>query len=167
MTAEVNHAMAATRPRFLYPAFIASLALNLLFVGFLATAFWHHEHEEEPKSRGFLAFVDQLPAEHQDKIRNQILTARKAMKGLRDNVRSSWLDANALLTAEPFDKDKFLAALMQVREAEDRFKTAVYGTVANTAAELTPDERKLLQQWREARHSRMLTPPDQSKDDSK
>jgi uncharacterized membrane protein len=160
--------MTATRLRYLYPAFIASLALNLLFVGFLATAFWNREHEEAPRDRGFLGFVSQLPADRQETIRNQIVVEREATKGLRDDVRTSWLAANALLAAEPFDKDKFLAALMQVRGAEDRFKTAIYGTVAETAAELTPEERKLLQKWRVKRHSRMLTPPsDQSKDDSK
>ncbi len=168
MTAEVDHSVTTPRPRYLYPALIASLALNLLFVGVFATAVWHHRQEgPPPRDKGFLGFVNQLSADRQETIRKQVLAARESMKGLRENVRTSWLQANALLAAEPFDKDKFLAALMQVRTAEDRFKTAIYGTVADTAAELTPDERKLLQKWRANRHAKMLTPPSDQKDDNK
>jgi uncharacterized membrane protein len=171
VTADADPSVTATRPRYLYPGLIASLAVNLLFVGFLVTAFWHHLHEPAPPpphARGFMGFVNQLAPDRQETIGKQVLAARESMKGLRSDVRTSWLDANALLSAEPFDKEKFLAALMKVRSAEDRFKTAIYNTVANTAGELTPDERKLLQKWREKRHARMLAPrPDKSQDDNK
>ena len=162
MKAEADTAMSTPRPRYLYPALIVSLALNLLVGGFLATAFWHHRHEPgppPPRDRGFMGFVNQLPPDRREAIRKQVITARESTKALRENVRSTWLAANALLTAEPFDKAKFAAALAEVREAEDRFKVAIYGTVADTAAELNPEERKLLQEWRAKRHERMLGPP--------
>ncbi len=160
MKAEADTAMSTPCPRYLYPALIVSLALNLLVVGFMATAYWHHRHEPgPPRDRGFMGFVKQLPPDRREAIRKQLIVARETTKALRDNVRSTWLAANALLTAEPFDKAKFAAALAEVREAEDRFKVAIYGTVADTAAELTPDERKLLQEWRAKRHERMLGPP--------
>lgn len=167
MTVNVNHSLPADRPRYLYLGLIASLALNLLFIGSFAAAVWHHHEEDKRRDNGFLGFVSQLPADRQEPIRQQVKAARASMKGLRDNIRKSWVEANALLTAEPFDKAKFLAALMQLRAAEDAFKGAIYNSVASTAGELTPDERKLLQEWRERRHAQMsrprIPPPDDDK----
>ncbi|MFT3731000.1 MAG: periplasmic heavy metal sensor [Hyphomicrobium sp.] len=169
MTAEINHSLPTQRPRYLYPGFIASLALNLLFIGLAAAAIWHHDHEApKPRDNGFLGFVDKLSPERRDVIKQKILAARLSMKNLRDDMRKSWIDANQLLTAEPFDKDKFLAALMQLRSSEDAFKSAIYKSVAETAQDLTPEERKLLQAWREQRHSRLLKPqPEPGDGDSK
>lgn len=158
MTVNVDQARPAAAPRYLYPSFIASLALNLLFIGLFATAVWHHHEEDETRNRGFMSFVSQLPPDKQSEIRQQVLATRASMKGLRENIRKNWVDANAMLTDEPFDKAKFLAALMQLRTAEDAFKGAIYNAVANTADELTPDQRKLLQEWRAKRHAPMLRP---------
>ncbi len=164
MTVEANQSPASGRPRYLYPALIASLAINLLFVGSFAAAVWHHSEDDvlpghAPNDKGFVGFADQLSPDRQDPIRKEITAAREAMRDLRVSVRKSWLDANALLTAEPFDKAKFLAALMQLRDVEARYKTAVYNTVADTADTLTPDERKLLQKWRANRRPPLLVPP--------
>jgi uncharacterized membrane protein len=143
----------------LYPAFIASLALNLLFVGLFAAAIWHHRHEGmRSMEPGLLGFVRQLPSDRQDVVRQEITAARDSMKDLRASVRKSWTDANTLLTAEPFDKAKFSAALAQLREVEDRYKTSLNGALADTAEKLSPDERKLLQTWREKRRPSILTP---------
>jgi uncharacterized membrane protein len=168
VTVEINR-LAPVRPRYLYPGLIASLALNLLFVGVFAAAVWHH-HQAGPKPKpiepGLLGFVKELPDDRQDVVRAEITAAREAMKDLRATVRKSWVDANALLTAEPFDKAKFNAALAQLREVEDRYKTGLNGALADTAEKLSPDERKLLQSWREKRRPWLLTPrTEKSKDD--
>jgi uncharacterized membrane protein len=145
---------APKRSRFLYPVLIASLAVNLLFVGGLLAAFWHHHHDgREP---GLLDFVKELPAARQDAVRQEITTARASMKDLREALRKSWTDANALLTVEPFDKEKFKAALAQLGDAETRYKAAIYNALADTAEKLDPDERKLLQSWRERRRPPVL-----------
>lgn len=158
MTVNVNHSLPAARPRYLYLGLIASLALNLLFIGTFAAAVWHHHEEEKRRDSGFLGFISQLPSDRQEPIRQEVMAARASMKGLRDNVRKTWTDANALLTAEPFDQAKFLAALTQLRTAEDAFKGAIYNSVASTAGKMTPEERKLLQEWRAKRHAQMLKP---------
>jgi uncharacterized membrane protein len=145
---------APKRSRFLYPVLIASLAVNLLFVGGLLAAFWHHHHDgREP---GLLDFVKELPAARQDAVRQEITTARASMKDLREALRKSWTDANALLTVEPFDKEKFKAALAQLGDAETRYKAAIYNALADTAEKFAPDERKLLQSWRERRRPPVL-----------
>lgn len=167
MTAEVNH-LSPVRPRYLYPAFIASLALNLLFIGLFAAAVWHH-HEESSRAYepGLLGFVRALPESRQIAVRNEITGAREAMKDLRTNVRKSWSDANALLTVEPFDKAKFTAALAKLRETEDLYKSALNNAMADTAANLSPDERKILQSWRKNRRPNVLrAQAEQAKGDS-
>ncbi|RUO99174.1 periplasmic heavy metal sensor [Hyphomicrobium sp.] len=161
MTVEANRSSPADRSRYLYMGFIASLAVNLLFVGLSAAVVWHHHQEEEQPRRdmGFLGFVNKLAPDRQPIIKAKVMSDRAAMKDLRANMRKTWIEANDLLTAEPFDKAKFLAALMKLRTAEDNFKNAIYTSVADTAETLTPDERKLLQEWREKRHARILIQP--------
>ncbi|MET0407009.1 MAG: periplasmic heavy metal sensor [Hyphomicrobium sp.] len=172
MTAEVNQSVPDKRPRFVYFGLIASLAVNLLFVGLFVTAAWHlHQEEEKPKSPGLLGFVHELSPDRRAPVEQEIAAARDSMKDLRSSVRQSWLDANALLTAEPFDKAKFTAGLMQLRDVEARYRTSIYNMVAETASVLTPEERKLFQKWRAERRAKFLNPNDddkpQGKDDGK
>jgi uncharacterized membrane protein len=148
------------RSRYLYPAFIASLAINLLFIGGISAAVWHHHNEEVRRAsraeRGMLGFVKQLPADRQAPVREEILAARESLKDLRATVRKSWIEANNLLTAEPFDKEKFKTAMTQLRDVENQFKTALNNALADTAEKLSPDERKLLKSWRETRRPWLL-----------
>jgi uncharacterized membrane protein len=162
VTVEVNQSMPNDRSRYLFPGFIASLAVNLLFVGVVLAAVWHRHFEEAappPPDKGFLGFVDKLAPDRQSIIKDKILAARASMKDLRADMRKKWIDANGLLDVEPYDKAKFLAALMALRASEDSFKNAIYNSVAETAEDLTPDERKLLLKWREKRHMKILMPP--------
>lgn len=153
MTVEVDQRTPKVS-RFLYPVLVASLAINLLFIGGFAAAFWHHHrYGREP---GLLDFVKELPAARQDPVRQEISAARASMKDLREALRKSWSDANSLLTAEPFDKEKFKAALARLGDAETRYKAAIYNALADTAEKLDPDERKLLQAWRERRRPPVL-----------
>ena len=168
MTADVDH-IAPRRSRLLYPGLVASLALNLLFIGGIAAAVWHHHHERgrggEP---GLLGFVKELAPERQDGVRREIAAAREGMKDLRASVRQSWLDANALVTVEPFDKDKLKAALAKLAEVESRYKATLNNALAETAGTLSPEERKLLQAWREKRRPRLLLrATEESGDDGK
>ncbi|MBS0270540.1 MAG: periplasmic heavy metal sensor, partial [Proteobacteria bacterium] len=70
--------------------------------------------------------------------------------------RKAWIDANTMLTEEPFDKAKFAEALAKLRETENVYKTALNGALADTAASLSPEERKILQSWREKRRPNVL-----------
>jgi uncharacterized membrane protein len=138
--------------------------LNLLFIGGIATAVWHHR-EQYRRLPGLLDFVERLPPGRQDAVRTEVTAARAALDGLREKLRSSWLATNALLTAEPFDKEKFKAALAQLREIEDQYKTSINDAMAETAATLSPDERKMLQEWRVKRHPWLRRQANKNKSD--
>lgn len=168
MTVEGNQ-LEPRRSRLLYGGLIASLALNLLFVGLFATAAWEHRHKP-PKNNepGLLGFVRELPADRQGPVRSEITAAHELLNDLRAMVRKSWLDTNALLTAEPYDKEKFKAALTGLAEMEAKYKRSIYYGMADTAEKLTPEERKLLQAWREKRRLRLLAKlGEKPKDDDK
>lgn len=169
MTVEVNH-LTPGPPRLLYAGLIASLAVNLLFVGLFATAAWEHRRGHPKKSEpGLLGFVRELPADRQSAVKSEIAAAREATKELRATVRKSWLDTNAVLTAEPFDKAKFKASLDELSGIEAKYKAALYNAMADTAEKLAPEERKLLQSWREKRRAWLLGAKggERSKDDGK
>lgn len=159
MTVEANQ-ITPRRSRLVYPALIFSLALNLLFIGGLAAAAWHYHSRHQRGEFGLLAFSQQLPAEHRDAFRRQVIDARASLKDEREAVRSAWLEVNSLLTAEPFDKEKLKAAMAKLRETENQFRTGLNDAFSEIAASVTPDERKLLQAWREKRRPRFLRHPD-------
>ncbi|AGK58067.1 membrane-associated protein [Hyphomicrobium denitrificans 1NES1] len=164
MTVEANQS--GRRSRLVYPALIFSLALNLLFIGGLATAVWHYYSRHTRGEFGLLAFSQKLPAEHRDAFRRQVIDARASLKDEREAVRNAWLDVNSLLTTEPFDKEKFKAAMAKLRETENQFRTGLNNSFAEIAASVTPEERKLLQAWRDKRRPNFLRRGDSAKADS-
>lgn len=142
--------------RWLKPLLIGSLALNLLFVGGMASAAWrhHHGHGRFGGSGGdvsLMGFVNELPADRQQSVGDQLQAARDAVKPLRQEIRDAWTASNTVLTAEPFDKAKAKEAAARLLAAEVKFKTAVSDALLDTAEKLTPEERKTLQKWRERR----------------
>lgn len=155
MTVDGNPS-SSRRSRLLYPALIVSLALNLLFIGGMAAAAWHFNKRHARGEFGLLAFTRQLPPEHQDAFRKQVLEARASLKDEREAVRSAWLDVNAMLTSEPFDKEKLKTALAKLRETEGQFRAGLNNSFAEIAESVTPEERKLLQAWRDKRKPNFL-----------
>lgn len=142
--------------RILFVGLIASLALNLLFIGGLGAAAWHHKHRLPRSEIGLLGFVKDLPDDRQGPLRAQITSAREAMRPLRRSVREAWAEANKILSVDPFDKAKFQAALAKLGEAEAVYKNALNTALADTAAALTADERKQLQTWRDRRRPKLF-----------
>ncbi|HMN37938.1 MAG TPA: periplasmic heavy metal sensor [Hyphomicrobium sp.] len=137
----------APRKRWLYVALIASLGLNLLVAGGAAGAFWKHRHGHH--ERGLLGFVHELPADRQAAVREFLNAERAKLKHLREEIRSAWSESNEVLGTEPFDKDKMKAALDRMNDAELRMRSAVSTAIAQTAAQLTPQERQTFKAWRE------------------
>lgn len=136
-------------------ALIASLALNLLLVGALGSGAWHSRHGHRGSGPdgdgGLMGFVRHLPSDRQKILREDVEKARQEVRPLRRAVRDAWFDANTALSAEPFDREKYKAAVARLTEAETKFRTAIADQLADTASKLTPEERSRLQAWREKR----------------
>lgn len=143
------------RARWFNILLVASLALNLLFIGGLAKAAWHHRHGGHG-GPGMMGFVRDLPPDRRKLIGDDIKAARESVEPMRKAVRERWDEANKVLVAEPFDKAAFKAAMDRVTEAEGQFKNTINAALSETASKLTPDERRAFQAWRDKRKKRMF-----------
>lgn len=140
------------RPRWLYPALVASLAVNLVVLGSFAGAFWHHRHERG--DRGLSGFVRHLPDERRGPLRDFLMAEREKLKPLREEMRQAWRDSNQALGEEPFDKDKLKAAMTRMHEAEAKIRATIGDAVVETAAKMTPEDRQAMKKWRERKMER-------------
>lgn len=134
-------------------ALIASLALNVLIVGAVAgmLVFGRHHGWKHHGYRGLMGFARTLPAERGDEIREKLKSERAALAPLRKAEREARVEARSILMTEPFDLDRFKAALKRAAEADASEKKARMAVFAQMVATLTPEERQQLHKWFERR----------------
>ena len=139
-------------------ALMASLALNVLIIGAVAGTFLMSSHQgwggHKRKQFGLMGFAQTLPADRAEIIRAKIASEEAAMAPLRKAERHARDAARAILMQEPFDAEKFKAALARAAEADAKEKSARMSLLVTTASELTPDERRQLHSWFEKRRAR-------------
>lgn len=157
MTTETS-ATPASRSRWLFAGLIASMAVNLLFIGWFGSAMWHHR--KDPTWRGgepgLMGFVRKLPEDRRPALRARLKQARETVKPLKAELDTAWTAANAALAADPFDKVVAKTAFDTAIAADAKLRAAIDDELIATAEGLSADERKLLQEWREKRKPRML-----------
>jgi uncharacterized membrane protein len=133
-------------PRWAKVALIVSLGLNLLLVGSiighrLATRYG-------PFASVFRAADDaarlarKLPAERRQALRAVFDKHREGFRPFIEAVREARKGVEAASAADPFDKEKFIAALTVLQDAEAKAREARRPMAADMAAVLTPEERK-------------------------
>lgn len=135
---------------------MASLAVNVLIIGAVAGTLlmarhhgWKGHHRKPP---GLLGFAQTLPMDRGEMIRQKVAGEQAAIEPLRQAERDARSKARAILLEDPFDAEKFRAALVLSAEAGTKEKIARMSLVASTAAQLTPEERRQLFDWFEKRH---------------
>jgi len=142
-------------PRWMRNLLIVSLGLNLLTVGLIASAAWHMRHAPAFGIQGRLStFVENLPAERSAALRGTVEQARPSLRPLRQEARKARREAADLFVADPFDKEKYIAAQERLLEAELRVRRAHLQLITTVAGQLTLEERKALLKWREQRWHR-------------
>ena len=139
-------------------ALMASLALNVLIIGAVAGTLLMSRHHgwrgHKGKQFGLIGFAQTLPADRAEVVRAKIASEEATLAPLRKAERDARDAARAILMQEPFDAEKFKAALARAAEADAKEKSARMSLLATTAAELTPDERRQLHNWFEKRRAR-------------
>ncbi len=133
-------------------ALIASLALNLLFVGTIGGSIWAFRHHA-PWSMGGVnthlrGFAATLPVERRFAVWQATREERRALWPLRKEVRAARAEARQALLAQPFDKQTFSAAQMRVLEAEVVARRASHQLYIAVADALSPEERAAFARWR-------------------
>lgn len=141
-------------PRWMGITLVASLALNLLVVGALATAAWrHHRHGPKPHPRSqvtVLDFATTLTPERRKALREATLAERTAMRPFRAELRRARGAAREVLLAQPFDADRFKQAQQQLLVAEIRARTAAQDLFHAVVLKLSPGERVGFAQFQRA-----------------
>jgi len=145
--------------RWLGIALIASLCVNLLVAGAVASSFWslrHHGGErgvDGLSPGGFRRFVETLPPERRAQIRGSAEGMRRTLAPLRQQARAAREEVQQLLVAPTVDKEKLIAAHQREIEAEGAIRKTVSGALVDLVSAMTPEERRRLAEWREARHA--------------
>jgi uncharacterized membrane protein len=140
-------------------ALMVSLALNVLIIGGVASALIvsHHHHwrgGHGHKGSLLLSFAETLPSDQGDAIRQKVQSERTVLDPLRKAEREARDAARGILMTEPFDAQKFKAALDRIADADAKVMSARMTIFADTVATFTPEERRQLHNWFEERHKR-------------
>lgn len=153
-------------PRWMVALLIASLALNLLVVGAVTGSFWAFRHGGFWAGGGFagslLGYVSTLPAERRREIWRQAGDERRALRAYRQAVREARNEAIRALGTEPFDRERFRAALRRVHEAETTARAGAEPLFTAIPTLMTPTERQGFLRWRD--HTRMRRGPPEGRD---
>jgi len=104
-----------------------------------------------------------IAAEYQQ-FKAEDISRRPEFAQLEQQLRAAREETIKALVAEPFDREKFVAAQEKQSEAEQRTRQAVRDLFAKIATGLTPEERRAFPRWREHRRpagQNLLDEPDQ------
>jgi uncharacterized membrane protein len=140
--------------RWPYVLLVASLALNALLAGAVLRSLWHLRANVAMTGGGvemrLPAFVNSLPANRQDALRHNGQFERPGLQQppLRVEIRRARADAARLFTADPFDKQAFIAAQSRLFEAENQLRLTIQRTLPEIGEQMTAAERRAYLSWR-------------------
>jgi uncharacterized membrane protein len=139
-------------------ALMVSLALNVLIIGSVAGAMLVSRHHgwrgHDFRSAGLTGFAGTLPPDRRDVIRRKLESDQATLAPLRNEERVARDAVRTVLMTEPFEVEKFKAALERAVDADVKEKRARMALFAETAASMTPEERRQLHNWLEERRKR-------------
>lgn len=158
MTSDPGAGPSRKSPFNLRLALMVSLALNVLIIGAVAGTLLVSRHHgwkgHKFKGAGLAGFARTLPAERGEAVRQKLESDQAILAPLRKEERAARDAARAVLVTEPFDVEKFKSALDRAADADAKEKRARMRLLAETAASLTPEERRQLHNWFEKRRKR-------------
>lgn len=134
------------RSGWLRAALIASLALNLGFVGMVAGAMFRNggapHRDSMVRDVGFGAFTDALSKDDRASLRRAFLADAPEFRDGRRDMRSDFNDILVQLRAEPFDADQ-LRAVLDRQIARNAERLALGQTlIFDLLVAMPPDARK-------------------------
>ncbi len=141
-------------PRWMRGLLFLSLALNLVIVGSVAGAVWRFRAPPPWASAvvpNLLGYAGTFPAERRTQIWEQTVEQRRHIRPFRREVRAAREETIKALLAEPFEKQRYLAAQTRQAEAENHARGAAQELYAKIADSLTPEERRAFPRWRDHR----------------
>lgn len=149
---EVAPAPPPRRRRWVMVALILSLAVNALLVGAVMRSLWHARANVALTGGdvgvSLPAFVNSLPAERRADLAKRFGSdAQGGLRPLRVEVRRARAEAIRTFTADPFDKQAFIAAQDRLFEAESRLRRAFQRPLPELGERMTAAERREYLAW--------------------
>jgi uncharacterized membrane protein len=143
----------ATAPRWLRVALLASIALNVLVLGVVAGGLWKLREAATMSAIGpsMLAYSQSLPQDRRDNVRRLFAENRPAIRPLRRATQEARAELRRIMTAEPYDMARAIAAHRTLVAAEARQREAIGKIVAMAAERLSASERREFFRWLAAR----------------
>lgn len=147
--AERSEASERRAPRWMWVVLVASLGLNLLVVGAVASAAWHfHNRGFQGRLSGYL---DTLPPERSGTLKGIIAQSRESLQPLREEIRQARREAAQLFAADPLDTEALAAAHARLTDAQVRIRQAYGQLMMELGQTMTAEERRGFVEWRERR----------------
>lgn len=135
------------RRRWIWIVLIASLALNLLFVGFMAGSWWRHGGPGERHkiiTGAVEKLMQDLPQAKKDHAAALLKRHRETIKPVRQQIREAKNAAKEALLTEPYDEEKVKAALLRFREIRALRHESQHRMLLDLLKELNLEEREKL-----------------------
>jgi uncharacterized membrane protein len=139
--------------RWLMPALVASLALNLVVVGAAGSLLWRGYREDPALGRrvipSVIGYSATLPADRRKDLIRLTKDERETVHPLRRAVVLARAEVNKALGAEPFDEARYRAAQERLEQADKLYREASFKLQIALSLHLTPEERLGYLRWRE------------------
>lgn len=145
----------ARAPRWVVATLVGSLALNLVVIGAIASSLWRGGFgaSEAPLTgrvpRSVTGYASTLPAERVAELKSLVEEPWREAEMLRRKLLEARTEAVKALTAEPFDKQRFLAAQSLLLAADLKSRGATTKLNSAIGLNLTSEERRGYLRWRE------------------
>lgn len=132
---------------------LASLGLNLFFIGAVAALAWRYQHHPwhgpaYPTPAGRIEqLADSLPAADADKLRTAFRERMPAIEAARNTYRAARERLREGLRADPFNADAVRNAMADARAARSKLDEALQEVIITASAQMAPESRHILADW--------------------
>jgi len=133
---------------------LASLALNLFFIGIAGSTVarhWLAKPVDRSDAGRFERIAATLPAADAERLRAVFAAQRTAIETGRQTIGEKQDGIRVALRKEPFDAATLQTAMAQSRAARENFYQLLQGVISTAAAQMSPQGRNKLADWRSSR----------------
>ena len=161
-------------PRWIGGILVASVALNIFFAGMFVGRFAADEASPAPSPIGLASerrfargergplgdmpgrfiiqrMAENLPPEDRPKFEAVVATHKAALASSATRVRDARLKVRDAMAGDPFDRGALETAFEQLRRRNEDLQKVMQGALVEAVAELPPEARKRLADWRNRR----------------
>jgi Spy/CpxP family protein refolding chaperone len=156
MTAVVTGMSSPRSSRWTVAMLVASLALNLVVIGAVASFLWRQQFDPPGAAseggfvaRHVLGYAVALPRERVEELEKLTEQEWQRVRPLRRALLEARDEARKALTAEPFDRQRYLEARSKVLAADQKSREATLALHTAIGLHLTPEERRGFLRWRD------------------